>query len=240
MGRSRTAPIPRREQGSSLWTRPAIGSRLALRWLALSLLLLGSAGDPSEARGQAATVIAPGGRRWLPVIRGRLASIEAEPALYAESDSGPALVRIRVRNLSPRPLAVAAGDYWSVVFPNQWGFHHHPYRTTVDEPELQLSPLGPEDTLRLLAAQRRRTTLRVPPGNSVEYFREFAGGRPASADSAAAYLIISLSGRLLVSDGLIAEELTLIGAPPETRDLVIPTPLTWQRVPRHARVIRHP
>lgn len=239
MGRRRTAPIPQREPGSSLWTRPIIGSGRKLQLLFPSLLLFGAAGVPSEAPGQAAAGIAAGGRPWQPIIRGRLASIEAEPAVYAESDSGPALVRIRVGNLSLRPLAVAA-DYWSVVFPNQWGFHRHPYRTTVDEPEFQLPPLGRDDTLRLLVAQRERAMPLVPPGNSVEYFREFAGGRPGPAGSAASYLIISLSGRLLVSDGLTAEELTLIGALPKTRDLVIPLPLTWRQVPQHARIIRHP
>jgi hypothetical protein len=192
------------------------------------------------ARGRGATGFAREDRRWQPIIRGRLAAIDAEPVLYAESDSGPVLVRIRIRNLSPRELGMVADDYWKVVFPNQWGFLRNPYRTTVDEPELRPSPMGRDDSLRLLEGHRRRTLLMLAPAHAAEYFREFAGRRPVTNDPALPYLIISLSGRLWVTDGVTAEELTLIGVPPKVRDLVIPAPLSWQRVPARSRVIRHP
>ena len=205
----------------------------AVWYLPVGVLLGGALALQAQADTSAPSVEV----RWQVVHDGRLGAVLVERALYTPPDSSTALIRVRIRNRSPRTVGVDLYDAWNVVFLNQWGPSPAPRRLVIDEGELRLAPMSPEDTAALLDRYRKQVLVMIPPGRSEDYFREFAGRRPSGAASDNPYLILSLSGRLWVTDGQVAEDLTLIGAPPETRDVVLRLPVPWCPLPAAGRVV---
>ena len=81
----------------------------------------------------------------------------------------------------------------------------------------------------------------IKPGRAVEYYREFnAGGRPDVEKSQGNFFILSLDGRVFVTDGNRVEALDCTwdqGSATGCGDLVMPFPVHWSVVPADSRVI---
>jgi hypothetical protein len=188
----------------------------------------------------AVVVSAPG---WHLLASGRLAQVYAEPSLYrvGPDDTARCLVRVRITNPSSRPVGVDLSDYWNVVYPNQWTVSPEPRRLLIDEAEFAPRSLTRDERSRLRTQHRSRALVQIQAGGSEDYFRDFNARCPTgSASGSGRYLIMSMSGRLLMSDGRKEGQVSLLGMAPERRDVVISLPLAWKEVPLDARVIRHP
>ena len=180
---------------------------------------------------------APAGlTEWQVLAEGDLVRLEAQAVLYRAADGTQCLVRLRVTNVSAAPVGAAVTDDPLFVFPNQWSTSPEPRRRVIDELEFLPKAITTEERERVLGAYHASGLAAVPPGGSANYWRAFSGQCPsAGAVPSGHYLIFSLSGRLRVTDGQRVEELTLLGAPPETRDVVMRPPLRWQPLPPGAQ-----
>ena len=74
----------------------------------------------------------------------------------------------------------------------------------------------------------------------MDYYREFFGKGPVDKDFRDAhYLVVSMDGQLLLSDGKIVDALSLgweNRKGPKDTDLVVPIPIEWTPLPCGARV----
>ena len=201
----------------------------------LALLILQQPRNVMSQEGQAI----PGGRpEWRLLAEGNLARLEAEPVLYRGEDESQCLVRLRVTNVAIDTIGVSmAGDPF-LVFLNQWSTSHQPRRMVIDELELPRTAITTEERQLLLGAYQAGDLVAIPPQKSTDFWRAFSGRCPNDgAVPPGHYLILSLSGRLRTTDGKRIEELTLLGAEPESRDLALRPPLQWLPLPMGARRI---
>ncbi len=178
---------------------------------------------------------------WHPLASGSLVQVLAAPTLYRARETVGCLVRVKVSNTSSKRIGVDLRDYWNVIYPNQWTVSPEPRRLVVDETELSPRPLNNQERRLLRERYRREALTFIQPHGAGEYLREFNGTCPTSPDlRRGRYVIMSMSGRLWVTDGEQVEEVTLLGLPPERRDVVMALPLAWADLPGGIRVIRHP
>ncbi len=176
------------------------------------------------------------------LVKGELAAVYVEKALYEKEDEPHFYVRVRVKNLSERAIGVDLRDYSKVIYPNQWGVHLNPVRGVINERRMIPDTIDNELKSKLIAAFKNKELTIIEPHKSVEYFREFnASGRKDVDEKEGKYFILSMDGQLLVTDGKAVENVNLCRSrdkiSPENTDLVIPLPIPWKMIPRAALII---
>jgi hypothetical protein len=165
---------------------------------------------------------------FTPIASGSIARASVERALYERTGSPHFYVRIRIENLTDRPIGVALGDRRRTIYVNQWGYLSTPHRLDIDETRAPPPPGDP-------AAPR--TT--IPPHGTLDAYREFnaSGRRDVDAQHGTyPYLFLSMDGVLDVT----GEELGLswIGSRSSVdTDVIIGAPVSWQLIPPGALVI---
>jgi hypothetical protein len=236
-------------------TRRGAGVRSLVLWCAVAAAMLTpaavgcprpqSGGRTVEAAGPDAA--APAGDAetmgdWQTVQRGELATVFVERRLYERSGEEHFLIRVRVENLTDRPLGVELRDYWTVVYPNQWGALAEPTRTVVDERRMPARALHGRGCTALHQALADGALAVAAARDSVEYFREFNASGRAGVDAQATerYVYVSLAGQTLLTDGERCENLTLDwgneGSTADS-DLLLQAPVAWATLPEDGVVV---
>jgi hypothetical protein len=171
-------------------------------------------------------------------------AVDVERRLYERPGDEHFLIRVRVRSVGERPLGLELRDYRTVVYPNQWGAQRGPRREVIDEGRMPARPLDDARCADLRHGFEAGELAALPPGGSVEYYREFNASDRADVDAQAteAYLFVSLAGQTLVTDGERCENLTLDWEPDgdgegDGTDLILTAPIRWGSVPAGAIVV---
>jgi len=63
------------------------------------------------------------GEQWQPVIKGTLAAVDVEQRLYEKEGTGCFFIRVRLINLSKKPIGIDLSNSAEVIYLNQWGVH---------------------------------------------------------------------------------------------------------------------
>ena len=179
---------------------------------------------------------------WHEAARGTMAAVELERRLYERAGHEHFFVRVRVRNLTDRPLGLDLRDYWTVVYPNQWGALATERRDTIDESRMPARVLDAARCDDLRRGFVEGTLAALPAGGATEYYREFNASGRADVDAQAVerFLYVSLAGQTLVTDGENSENLPLEWGPSGSTantDLVLAAPVAWTAVPDGAEVV---
>lgn len=162
---------------------------------------------------------------WQLLGENKLAQVSAEKVLYKDAKQGGFYVHVRIHKKAGGSLGVSRQ---SLINPNQWSFQAGPQRGVIDEETTILPAVDPQE----LMAQYRQGSMQAIPGD-LDYYGHFDGAVPGKPDfDKARYLLVSMYGRLLLSDGKTAE--TLLADLPT--DLAIPLPLRWKPLPREANL----
>ena len=146
---------------------------------------------------------------WTSIVRGTLAEVHMEQALYQHWEDGRFLCHFRITNLAKREIAADFSDYWRVIRPNQWGPSDGPHRQLIDEERVIKDPLDTEMKARIRNRFERGDLVHLQPGMSVDYYREFNGDSHQVVNEKVAgyrYCILSLDGSVSVTDGVMIEE----------------------------------
>jgi hypothetical protein len=231
------------------------GARSPVLWCAVATAMLAPAADGCprpqsggrtvEAAGPDAA--APAGDAetmgdWQTVQRGELATVLVERRLYERSGEEHLLIHVRVENLTARLLGVELRDYWTVVYPNQWGALAGPTRTVIDERRMPARALHGRGCTSLHQALADGALAVASARGSVEYYREFNASGRADVDAQASerYVYVSLAGQSLLTDGERCENLTLDwgneGGIADS-DLLLQAPIAWGTVPADGVVV---
>ena len=109
----------------------------------------------------------------------------------------------------------------------------------IDERRSQIAPPTPGQIAQLVSNFHEGVITAIPAGDSVSYYREFnASGRRDVAAATGKYFILSLDGRLLLTDGRMVEQLSCSWEEQRaSTDLVIALPIRWGQVPIDGRVV---
>ena len=170
-----------------------------------------------------------------------LVEVMVERALFERSDQAHFFLHFWVRNLRDKPVSVDLRDKWRLLHPNQWGFSETSYRQTIDESRMSKALFDDKARQDLMAALQREELQPLAPGGALEFFVEFnASSRRDLEAQAAAYpfLIVSLDGELLATDGRHVEWHSLLeNFDTKNTDLVLPAPVLWRTLPADARLI---
>ena len=167
--------------------------------------------------------------------------MQVERRLYESTESDHFFIRVRLTNLSQQTLGADLRNYWGIIYPNQWGVHQKDHREVIDEGHMIHEPLDNQRKQQLVLDYRAGKLTMVKPGQAVEYYREFnASGRPDVDKSTGNYFLLSLDGRVSVTDGSRVEALDCTwsqGPSTGCGDLVMPFPVQWGGIPPDSRII---
>lgn len=196
--------------------------------------------------GAASSQAQPAGE-WHLVTKGKLAKVEVERTLYDKPGDPHFLIRVRVTNSIDRAIGIDLHDPSETIYPNQWGWSETSHREVINEGRRGYKSLSVDDQGRLLEDFRRGRLVPVPPGKAVDYYREFNAESVERKGDFGKYLIISLDGQLLMTDGTITDQITCEWAMDSTpggkshsdTELVIPAPVRWKTVPADGRIVEY-
>jgi hypothetical protein len=176
----------------------------------------------------------------MPFGRNALVDVTVACALFERPLAPHFYARVRVANVAGRPVGIDLRGPFDVFYPNQWGTSSAPYRADVNERVLSPAPLDPAAQRRLLADHRAGSLTTVPTGEALDYYVEFNAGGRAEVEGAEReglpYVLLIMDGRLLVTDGSIALQMTAPGGFGE-RDCAMAAPVVWRVVPAGAVVV---
>lgn len=175
------------------------------------------------------------GSGWLRVLRGVLAEVEVERAGYDAGERDHFYVRIRVRNVAARPIAVDLRARRRGMYVNQWEKSTLAYRTVVNERRAIQQPIDDAAAAELRSAMASGELAGIPVHGVLELYGSFNAGGCATVDAQPGrWLLVAIDGRFAITDGTIVDDLR-IGDDETTRIVAIPAPVVWQPLPADAR-----
>jgi hypothetical protein len=175
---------------------------------------------------------------WVPVAHGRMADAFVERVLYEKPGALHFYVHVRVARHAGANLGVALGDYFGVLYPNQWGASPTPNRQVVDEERMTQPPLDDGTRARLLADFQLDAMALVAGGGSLDYYRDFNASSRADVERQSRgypYVIVAMDGRLDVTDGVEAERIVV--SDDTMREVALDVPVEWRVIPAGAIVL---
>lgn len=187
----------------------------------------------------AAAPVPPDPDGWQRILEGKLATVDVHERLYEEAGARDFYIAVRIVNRGIRPIGVDLRDFHRVICPNQWGLHDAARRGVIDERRAQIPLLDAQTQQEVLAVFGRGELTRIESGKSVVYYRAFHGTRHPPRDAEKGkFLIVSLDGQLLATDGATVTQLAFeehdVG---QAADLVLPAPVRWTKLPAGALVV---
>jgi hypothetical protein len=169
---------------------------------------------------------------WTDTITSEKIAVRVEKVLYEFPGHATFFIHVRLANLTHDDIGVDLGDKWYAPHPNQWGGSDLDHRTVIDERTLIPRELSSELQEQLRSDFKAGSLTTVSPGRDVDYYINFnASGRNDVQTAAGRYLLISIKGQLLCTDG------RNVWDEKPNRDIALERPLTWSFVPEHARLI---
>jgi hypothetical protein len=176
---------------------------------------------------------------WRQLFKGRLVAVHVQEALYDEGGKGSFLLAIRVTNLTRERVGLDLRDRF-LLRPNQWGVLNGPRREIVDERRTALPPLNDKAKNAVTAAHQAGKLTILRPGQALTFYRQFnnRGSRSDVARDKGTHLFVSVSGRLLVTDGRGVEQVNCSwGGASQESDVIVPWPVPWRSVPKAALIV---
>ncbi|MGH7527608.1 MAG: hypothetical protein ACREMX_12995, partial [Gemmatimonadales bacterium] len=184
-GRALT-PVPVFRRVAEAWLRRG-GPLIVVAALALSMVLEAGhtrvaapsvAGTPQPRKDSAVVT----DQDWHLLARGNFVHVLTQAALYRAADTTSCLMRVGISNTSTRRVGVDLGDYWNVIYPNQWSVSPEPRRRVIDEMELVPRQLTSQERRGLLERYWSGALVLIQSRTSADYFREFNGRCPGGSD----------------------------------------------------------
>lgn len=187
----------------------------------------------------AAAPVPPDPDGWQRILEGKLATVDVHERVYEEAGAREFYIAVRIVNRAAGPIGVDLRNFHRVIYPNQWGLHDAARRGVIDERRAQIPLVDAPTRQALLAAFGKGELTRIESGKSVVYYRAFHGTQHPPRDAAKGkFLIVSLDGELLATDGATVTQLAFeqhdLGA---AADLVLPAPVRWTKLPAGALVV---
>ncbi len=174
---------------------------------------------------------------WQLLVEDKFVSVYVERSPYRTPGNKDFFVHVRIYNKTHKRLGVDLRDRFSVIYPNQWGLYPKPHRDAIDEERMIPPKMDPVLKQKLIADFHDGALTEI--GDSLDYYREFYGQSPeANANSAGNFLIVSMGGWLLFSDGESSDMASLEeskGHAIGLSDVVIALPFKWKNIPAGAR-----
>ena len=135
------------------------------------------------------------------ILKGHFVDIFVDKVIYHSKITNNFLLKIIIKNTSEKTIGIDLSDYWKVLYPNQWGIYNKSYRDEINE--IRITPDDNIDKKEVLFKYINGKGLRfIKQGESIEYYREWNGsGEKINLIDANKYLIISIDGQLLTTDG---------------------------------------
>jgi len=171
--------------------------------------------------------------------------VEVERRLYQAKDSDRFYLHVKITNSSNVVIAVDLRDAHSSIFPNQWELSSQPYRGPYSEHRSANTHLDPDREQELAEAYAADRLLKIEPHLALDFYRE----SPAAFDNAGGfpdgcYLILSLGGELVFTDGNLAWQVdtnrlssVVDDAIVNPAEMVLPLPIMLSPLPDSVRVI---
>ncbi len=160
---------------------------------------------------------------WQLIGEDKLVSVSAEKVLYKDAKQVGFYVHVRIHKKASGPLGLSRQ---SLIQPNQWGFYPDRQRGVIDEITANLPAI---DTTTLIGEYRNGSMQAIP--EDLDYYGYFNAAAPGLPDfDQARYLLVSMYGRLLLSDGKVVDTL-FVNIP---TDLAISLPVQWRPLPSEA------
>jgi hypothetical protein len=170
------------------------------------------------------------------VYKGKFVEIYVEKAIYHTISNENFMMKFIIKNTSDKNIGADLSDYWKVIYPNQWCIYQKPYREVIDE--RRIIPDKIINKTAIIQSFKNNKLDTISPGGSFEYYRDWNGsGEKADLKNKNEYLIISIDGQLLVTDGKSVEQITLTDAKEEDRVIVINYPIPHFDVPENAAIV---
>ncbi len=170
------------------------------------------------------------------IYKGTFVEVYVEKAIYHAPNYQNFLMKYTIKNKSNKIIGIDLSDYWKVFYPNQWGIYKKPYREVIDE--RQINPDKKVDKAALISKFKNNNLTFIQPNETLEYYRNWNGsGEKVALTNKDEYLIISIDGQLLLTDGNETEHITLIEAKENERVIVLNFPITNKNIPENAFVI---
>ena len=168
------------------------------------------------------------------IYKGQLVEVYVEKAIFHSSAKRNFLLKFTVKNTSNKTVGIDISDYWKVFYPNQWGFYKKAFRDCINE--IQIIPDKIFDTSKILKKFKDNFLTIINPNQRLEYYRDWNGsGEKVEMKNENKYLIISIGGQLLVTDGMYLENLTLTEE--AERVMVLFYPIRHKATPKNGLII---
>jgi hypothetical protein len=174
----------------------------------------------------------------LVIWEGKMARITVDKSLYESELSSHFFLKYTLHNKTSDPLGVDFSDEDRIFHPNQWGVHSEPHRLVIDE--RILTPMTRKRLLkkRLKACWGKSDLVLIPPGGSIDYYRDFnASDKSEIKGTSGEYLIVSNDGELFFFDEKHYELASRISENMRETDLALPFPLVFSPIPDGAKVL---
>jgi hypothetical protein len=170
------------------------------------------------------------------IYKGKFVEVYVEKEIYHTPTYENFLMKYTIKNTSDKIIGVDLSDYWKVIYPNQWGIYKTPYREVIDE--RQIIPDKVFDKEALISKYKNNKLTFIKPKKTIEYYRDWNGsGEKIELINKDEYLIISVDGQLLLTDGNEVEHITLTNAKETERVVVFEYPIINKSVPENATII---
>lgn len=172
------------------------------------------------------------------IYEGQLVEVFVEKAIFHSSKSTNFLLKFTIKNISKKIVGLDMTDYWNVIYPNQWGIYKQPYIEVVDERQII-----PDKTIKkdeIVKKFNSNSLTMIKPHETLEYYRDWNGnGEKVELKNKEEYLIISVDGQLLVTDGEQLEHLTLNEADEKKRVFALSYPIIHKTISEKSLIIKH-
>jgi hypothetical protein len=168
-----------------------------------------------------------------------LAKFEVEKALYEKAGEPFCLVHVRITNVSDRAVGVDLRG-WMAVYPGYFGKSDTEHNNFFKQVRMYHASLDQPKRAELLADFAAGRLTVIPAGKSVDYYREYIErAKVEEADKGGGkYLIISMDGEQILTDGKKVEQFLGVGYEGANTDLAILSPVSWKTIPADARISR--
>lgn len=170
------------------------------------------------------------------IYKGQLVELYIEKAIFHCSTNSNFLLKFTIKNISNKTVGVDLTDYWKVIYPNQWGIYKKPYREVIDE--TTIIPDTIINRTELLKKFNNSLLTMIKPNATLDYYRDWNGsGEKIELKNAEEYLIISVDGLLLFTNGNDFESITLLNADERNRIVVFGYPINNKAIPEKSLII---
>lgn len=172
------------------------------------------------------------------IYKGRLGEVHVEKSIFLSPTKSTFFMKFTIKNISNKTVGLDLTDYWKVIYLNQWGFYKKPYREVIDE--CQIIPDTAINKNEIIKKFKNNSLTIIKPSETLEYYRDWNGsGEKVELKNKDEYLIISVDGQLLFTDGEQFEHLTLNEVDETKRAIVLSYPINHKTIPEKSLIIKY-